>query len=131
MFGDYKSYKIFAPDYADWKAARNLAEAKREHYLKNNPNEINQKDIQRSKTILRAIDIMDEYSQKRAENMEVATESIVSSGLEIAAMLGMGLGFLTTLLPPVKNYLKKHSNNNNTNTFLYNAKKVICYFFIY
>ena len=55
---------------------------------------------------------MDEYSQKRAEDMEVATETIVSSGLEIAASLGAGLGFLVTLTKPVKNLIKKHAIND-------------------
>ena len=50
---------------------------------------LNQEDIQRSKTLLRAIDVMDENSQKRAEDMEVATETVVSTGLEIASTAGM------------------------------------------
>lgn len=111
MFGDYKAYKKFAPNYAEWKSARNLAEEKRQIYLKNNINELDKNDIQRSKTILRAIDVMDEYSQKRAEDMEVATESVVSTGLQFAVTIGMGLGALLTNLSPIKAYLKKHSNN--------------------
>ena len=101
MFGDYKSYRKFSPHYAEWKHKRDLQEAKRQEYLRLNPNSLNQEDIQKSKSLLRAIDVMDEYSQKRAEDMEVATETIVSSGLEIAASLGAGLGFLVTLTKPV------------------------------
>ena len=122
MFGDYKSYRKFAPQYPQWKTEKDLAEAKRLAYLKNNPSEIKTEDIQKSKTILRAIDIMDEYSQKRAEDMEVATQSIVSVGLEIAMFLGAGLGLLATQLKPVKNMLGKLLKNNNK---LKNASPII------
>ena len=58
-FGDYKSYKKYAPQYAEWKATRDLAEAKRQEYLRQNPSAINQDDIKKSKALLRAIDVMD------------------------------------------------------------------------
>ena len=94
MFGDYKSYKKFAPQYSEWKAGRDSAEAKRVEYLRQNPSEIKHDDIQKSKAILRAVDIMDEYSQKKAENTEVATESIISYGATFAMTLGSAIGFL-------------------------------------
>ena len=112
MFGDYKSYKLYAPQYAEWKSARDLAETKRQTYLKQNPNEIRTRDIQTSKTILRAIDIMDEYSQKRAEDMEVAAESVVSMGLEVALIIGAGIGFLTTRLKPFQKLIEKYAKDN-------------------
>ena len=93
-FGDYKSYKKYAPQYAEWKATRDLADAKRQEYLRQNPSAINQDDIKKSKALLRAIDVMDEYSQKRAEDTEVATESIIGYGAMIAMALGAGLGLL-------------------------------------
>ena len=93
-FGDYKSYKKYAPQYAEWKATRDLADAKRQEYLRQNPSAINQDDIKKSKALLRAIDVMDEYSQKRAEDTEVATEEIIGWGASIAMALGAGLGLL-------------------------------------
>lgn len=93
-FGDYKSYKKYAPQYAEWKATRDLADAKRQEYLRQNPSAINQDDIKKSKALLRAIDVMDEYSQKRAEDTEVATEEIIGWGVSIAMTLGAGLGLL-------------------------------------
>ena len=107
MFGDYKSYKTFAPQYSEWKAGRDLAEAKRVEYLKRNPEEIKQEDIQKSKAILRAIDVMDEYSQKRAENAEVATETIVNAGIEIASSIAIALGLLLSAVKPVGKFLEK------------------------
>lgn len=111
MFGDYKSYKLYAPQYDSWKASRNLEEAKRELYLKQNLNEIKTQDIQKSKTLLRAIDVMDEYSQKRAEDMEVATQSVVSTGLQIALIAGAVLGFLVTGTKPFAKILAKYAKD--------------------
>ena len=93
-FGDYKSYKKYAPQYTEWKATRDLADAKRQEFLRQNPSAINQDDIKKSKALLRAIDVMDEYSQKRAEDTEVATEEIIGYGAMIAMALGAGLGLL-------------------------------------
>ena len=111
-FGDYKAYKKYEPAYSSWKYQRDLAEAKRQKYLQLNPNEINQEDIQRGKVLLRAIDVMDEYSQKRAEDMEVATETAVGYGLDAAIFGGAALGGLIGTLNPVKNVIKKLFGNN-------------------
>ena len=114
MFGDYKSYKTFAPQYFEWKAGRDLAEAKRVEYLKRNPEEIKQEDIQKSKAILRAIDVMDEYSQKRAENAEVATETIIGYGGSFAMSIGAIIGYLfrknMTLLKLCSKFVKNKKN---------------------
>ena len=112
MFGDYKSYKKYAPEYKNWKEIRNLAETKRLKYLQQNTSEINPQDIQRSKTLLRAIDVMDEYSQKNAENMEVIAESVINMGLEFAMFVGMGIGLLATKTKPIKKLLNKYIKNN-------------------
>ena len=94
MFGDYKSYKKYAPQYTEWKNARELAEAKRQEYLHQNPSAKNQDDIKKSKALLRAIDVMDEYSQKKAENTEVATESIIGNATMLVMALGGAVGLL-------------------------------------
>lgn len=111
IIGDYKSYKKYENTYANWKSSNDLQEAKRVEYLKRNPKEINPDDIQKSKAILRAIDIMDEASQKKAEDMEVITEQVVGLGLEFAMTLGAGLGFVVSLLKPVKAYFQKFASS--------------------
>ena len=109
-FGDYKLYKKYEPAYADWKNERNLAEAKREKFLQDNPTYIDQNDIKKGQALLRAIDIMDEYSQKRAEDMEVATETAVSTVFEIIAMIGFGIGAGLLTIKPIKNAVEKLAN---------------------
>ena len=115
MFGDYKSYKAHYPAYSEWKQNRDLMNAKREEYLRKNPTDFDLDDLQRSKTILRAIDVMDEYSQKRAEDTEVATETVISYGLELALTLGGILGVVLSQLKPIKNFLAKHFTGKNAN----------------
>ena len=65
----------------------------------------------KSKAILRAIDIMDEYSQKCAENMEVATESVVSAGTGLASSIGGGIGVLALLAKKGRKYIKTHQSD--------------------
>ena len=107
MFGDYQAYKTHVPEYNIWKQNRDIIEAKRTKYLEQHPETINQEDIQKSKTLLRAIDIMDEYSQKRAEDMEMATESITAEVLELAMFGGAGLGFGISRIKAVNKQLQK------------------------
>lgn len=113
MFGDYKSYKNYKPAYDEWKQNREILNAKRQEYLNQNPTDFDLNDIQRSKTLLRAIDVMDEFSQKRAEDMEVATETVVSTGLEIALFLGAAVGAFLSMTKPVKNFLSKFIKGKN------------------
>lgn len=63
VYRNYKKYRQYVPEYEEWKKQRNLQEAKRLEYIKNNPDAVNKDDLQRSKALLHAIDVMDEYSQ--------------------------------------------------------------------
>lgn len=64
VYQNYKKYREYVPEYKQWKEERNNQEAKRLEYIKRNPDAINKDDLQRSKALLHAIDVMDEYSQK-------------------------------------------------------------------
>ena len=107
MLDDYKSYKKYEPVYANWKYNRDLMEAKRMAYLKEHPQEINKEDIQRGKTLIRAIDIMDEYSQKRAQDMEAAANAGVETVLVLAAVSGAALGTAASGLKAVQKFMGK------------------------
>lgn len=118
IIGDYKSYRKYEVLYPEWKNKYDLAEAKRVEYLKRNPHDINPDDMQRSHALLRAIDIMDEASQKKAEDMEVITEQVVGWGMELALTVGAGLGFVISLLKPVKNFFAKFAQNGKKSAML-------------
>lgn len=107
IFGDYKSYKLYEPSYKEWKNKRDLMEAKRQAYIEKHPEIINREDIQRGQNLLRAIDIMDEYSQRKAENMEAATEPIINVGLEVACLVGAGIGALLGSIKPIGKFFAK------------------------
>lgn len=107
VFGDYKLYRKYEPAYADWKNMRDIQDAKRMAYLKKHPELKNENDIVRGKTLIRAIDVMDEYSQKRAENMELATDQIKVLITELTLFAGAGLGYLASKMGPVKKFLEK------------------------
>ena len=113
MFGDYKAYKIYTPVYPEWKANRDLMDAKRLAYLDKHPEAVNQEDIKKGKIIIRAIDIMDEYSQKKAENMEAATEPVIGIGREIAGFLGAGLGWFLSYTKPVNKFFARFASKGS------------------
>ncbi len=106
-FSDYKLYKQYEPEYSGWKLQRDTQNAKRLEYLKKHPELNNKQDIQRAQSLLRAIDIMDEYSQKRAEDMEVATETVVGYAMDAAAFIGMGAGLFLCKIKPVEDLILK------------------------
>lgn len=114
MFGDYKAYKHYEPAYASWKQSRDIMEAKRLEYLKQHPEEFNPEDVQRGQTLIRAINVMDEYSQKRAEDMEVATENAVSWGVNLAMLAGAALGFSLSKFKIVQKFFSKFAGNGKS-----------------
>lgn len=118
MFGDYKAYKKYEPSYAEWKNNRNILEAKREAYLLQHPEIVNKNDIQRGQILLRAIDIMDEYSQKRAENMEAATESVIGMGLDFAFFGGGIIGGLLGTIKPIGEFFQRFASKGSKNAKL-------------
>ncbi|MBR3604432.1 MAG: hypothetical protein IKL52_00195, partial [Candidatus Gastranaerophilales bacterium] len=97
---DFFEYKKHQPDYKDWKDNRETQTAKKVAYIKSNPiksDEFN-KEVERAKIVLDAVNVMDEYSQSRAEDMEEVTVGAETAVTEVGTYLGMGLGALTLFL---------------------------------
>lgn len=111
IFTDYKEYTKYLPDYKPWKDKRNLDEAKKLKYLKQNPVDVQTRarDIQRGQVLLNAIDIMDEYSQSKAENMEVMTTQAIAAVAETASYAGMAVGGVLAAIPPIAKSIDKFS----------------------
>ena len=86
---DYLEYRKYKPEYQNWKNNRNLQTAKKLEYLKTNPIDDKQKDddIKRAKIILNAVNTMDEYSQSRAEDMEVYIQGIIKPIADVVVNL--------------------------------------------
>ena len=107
---DYKSYKIYTDTYTDWREENSLREAKRQEFLRKNPTAIKDYDIQRSKVLLRAVDVM--YKESDSSEINTLLSSTLDLGLEYATVGGTALGFLCTKLKFVKNFIDKLVKHN-------------------
>lgn len=111
VLNNCRSYQKYLPQYESWRDEKDLATEKRLEYLKNHPEKMDSNDVQRGKILLHAIDIMDEYSQSNAEDMEVATEFATSQIVSLATFAGIILGAPLSALKGVKNLAAKISKN--------------------
>ena len=96
---NYIDYRKNKPSYKSWKNAQDEKEAKRLAYIEKYgiSEEQKQNDIKRAKAVLNAVDIMDEYSQSRAEETEMLTQPVISTIASISSSIGFGLGCLLML----------------------------------
>ena len=88
ILNSYLEYRSNKPKYAKWKQQRNERAAKKELYFKNNPlsEAEKQKHLQKTKAVLDAVDTMDEYSQVKAENAEIAVEALQQTAISIISL---------------------------------------------
>lgn len=121
VINNYNSYKKYSTEYDSWRTNRDIKDLKKNEFIKNNPESVNLSDIQKNKTLLRAIDIMDEYTYKKTENLEVITGSVINVALQYTAVGGVALGYLLTKLKPIKNTIHKIAKNNNRTVRLLNT----------
>ena len=112
ILSNYKNYRKYLPEYDSWSKNQDLDSAKRLEYLKQNPEKMNEADIQRGKSLLYAIDVMDEYSQANAEDTEVATQMASSQVIGLATMGGMALASPLLFMKSFKKLIEKVSKKN-------------------
>ena len=97
---NYQDFKKNQPQYKPWKQGRDLSLEKKVEYIKNNkinPNDYNN-DIERAKIVLNAVDVMDEYSQSSAENMEQVTQAAIMPIGTALPYVSLGVGGLVGLI---------------------------------
>ena len=97
---NYQDFKSNQPKYKPWKQERDLSIEKKVEYIKNNkinPNDYNN-DIERAKIVLNAVDVMDEYSQSSAENMEQVTQAAIMPIGTALPYVSLGVGGLVGLI---------------------------------
>lgn len=109
----YNNYKKYLPDYASWRDQQDLNAQRRLEYLKQHPEKNNKEDIERGKNLLHAVDVMDEFSQNNAEDMEVATDFATSQVVGLATTLGMIIGLPFSQSRALKSVVAKFVKNNN------------------
>ena len=104
MVDNYREYRKNKPNYKDWSDERAQKEAKRINYLKKNniTPEQYKTDIERAKTVLHAVDAMDEFSQSRAEEMEMTVQSAQNGVTQLSSLAGFALGGLSLTSKNIK-----------------------------
>ena len=93
---DFIEFKKHEINYAPWKEERENKMNKKVAYLKNNSvskDEFNH-ELERAKVVLNAVNVMDEYSQTKAENMEVSTDGVTTMLNEVGFYGSTGIGLL-------------------------------------
>ena len=120
VFSNYNSYKSSLDEYSNWRDKQDLREARREEYLRRNPDAIKDYDLQRSKILLNAVDMMDKSIVRNTDNnIDMIFSSTADLGLGYAAAGGVTLGALLTKFKFVENLINKFTKNNPNQKTLY------------
>lgn len=118
ILNTYKNYRQHEIEYNKWAKDIQVYDAKKKIYLEKNPLSQVEKEnaLEKGKILINAIDIMDEYSQTKAEDTEIVT-NILSEQIQLyLTFLGMGLAtFLATKFPPLSKSLDKYLPNQKLN----------------
>lgn len=118
ILNTYKNYRKHELDYHKWARNIQVYDEKKKIYLEKNPLSQVEKEnaLEKGKTLINAIDIMDEYSQTKAEDTEIVTNLISGQIQFYLSFLGMGLvGFLAAKFPPLRKCLDKYLPNQKLN----------------
>ena len=109
----YKDYKKELPKYEAWKKQRDIRNAKKEYLFKTKPP--SEEELKRAKAkadiLFNAIDVMDDYSQEKAEDTEQIVQQaggvIMELALYIGGLIGFGIGATKTAKNTIDKLLKK------------------------
>lgn len=101
--------RIYKNEYSTWREDKDLNAAKRQEYLRRNPDAIKDYDLQRAKILVYTVDIMDKSSKVNSNKIGVAFETATSLGLGYAGIGGAALGFLFSKIRFVKNAIENIS----------------------
>ena len=114
---DYGAYKESIEQYSKWREDKDLGAAKRQEYLRRNPDAIADYDLQRARVLLYTVGMMDKSLKENSNKIGVAFETATNLGLGYAAIGGATLGFLTTKVKSINNLINKattkYSNSKN------------------
>ena len=77
-----------------WSDDNRIQEAKRQEYLRRNPDVIKDYELQRAKILLNAVDIMDKAVSVNSDHTNTVAESITNLSLGYAGVSGAALGAL-------------------------------------
>ena len=104
--------QTYKNEYSTWREAKDINSAKRQEYLRRNPDTINDYDLQRAKILLNSVDMMDKSTSSKTEDADTVFDSLTSFGLGYAAVGGTALGLLISKLGFVKRGIEKITTKN-------------------
>ena len=99
--------KIYKNEYLVWRDDKNFQEAKRQEYLRQNPDYISDYDLQRAKILLYAVDMMDRSVSVNSDHINTIVEGTASVGLGYSAISGATTGLLLQKTKFVQKYIDK------------------------
>ncbi|OGI00922.1 MAG: hypothetical protein A2Y25_02820 [Candidatus Melainabacteria bacterium GWF2_37_15] len=82
--------------YEKWEQEQDSLEQKKKEYRKQNPIPVEKKKEAEKygNAVLNAINVMDEYSENKAEDMELATQAVMQFPVQIGSLGGVAVGGL-------------------------------------
>lgn len=92
IFSNYKAYKKHYPEYISYDKNQREKEAQKASYLAKHPELVKEEDKKRAIAIINAIDVMDDYSQQKAEDMENTIKGISGGTSYVVGYLGTMIG---------------------------------------
>jgi len=104
--------QTYKNEYSTWRETKDMNSAKRQEYLRRNPDKINDYDLQRAKILLNSVDMMDKSTSSKSEDADTVFDSLTSFGLGYAAVGGTALGLLISRLGFVKKGIEKITAKN-------------------
>ena len=104
-------FKIYKTEYAAWNEHKKIQDAKRQEYLRKNPDAIKDYDLQRAKNLLNSVDMMDKAVSVNSDHSNTLVESITSVGLGYGAVGGTALGLIFQKFDLCKMLLTKSLQN--------------------
>ena len=99
--------QVYKNEYSTWRNEKNLQDIKRREYLRQNPDAINDYDLQRAKILLYTVDIMDRAVSVNSDHINTLVDTATSTGLGYAAAAGVAFGLLLQQLNFVQKYINK------------------------
>lgn len=97
--------QTYKNEYSAWRENKKFQEAKRQEYLRANPDAIKEYDRQRAKVLLSIVDSVDKSVSLNADHMNTVVDSITSLGLGYAAVSGAALGLIFQRLKFVQKFI--------------------------
>lgn len=109
--------QTYKNEYSTWREEKDFNAAKRQEYLRRNPDAIKDYDLQRAKVLIYAIDLMDKSLKNNSNKLGLAFETATNIGLGYAGIGGAALAFLLTKIAFIKNginkLVQKHPTSKN------------------